>query len=303
MLEEYLHSHNTPRVIITLKTPPIAIKMDSSDDEEMEIVPITPSCKVNSAQDEDHNKLKREFVPDEDEQVTSPPEAATPLPDPHLIYAPTLSPAPPLNPATPIHDSESSHSTSSVSRHRLSDRQQERLIIYLDDQLLQIKRQFVQRLTPPKGYMNLRDLLTDLNKVIDIIWYSITSTQPSQLDQQEASDSDFTSGSNKITLFGQSHYLLAIADSLVDYLEGFAAVQKFEDPEPTIRIFQKLDKIFARLLDEPEQKHRGLSRTEKVRLESIAERTRISVITVFEHIEGYELEVVNVYEQVLDRIT
>lgn len=169
-------------------------------------------------------------------------------------------------------------STPSQHYSGLSELQQQKFKDYLDNELLSITRRFVKRAAEAEGsYKTLGPLLQDLNKLIDVVWYSI-------------------SGKDDKDLFGQPYYLLRIADELVDFIAGFQ-----HDPRPreTIQILKKLDNIFARMID-----HDGvpkLRQTEAVRLDSIAERTRIVVTKAFEGIHDYDEEASKVYEEVLDR--
>lgn len=169
-------------------------------------------------------------------------------------------------------------STPSQHYSGLSEAQQQKFKDYLDDQLLSITRRFVKRAAEDGGsYESLDPLLEDLNKLIDVVWYSI-------------------SGQDDRDLFGQPHYLLRIADELVDFIAGF---QNDPRPRETIQILKKLDNIFARMIDQDGVPK--LRQTEAVRLDSIAERTRIVVTNAFEGIQGYDEEISKVYEEVLDR--
>lgn len=270
--------------------------MDTSSDDDMELVPVSQSClpiHKRTHEDLEQEELKEDpgsggfFV--EEEDVKSPPNA-------HQIFAPTLSPAPPLHPGS---WSESENGSTSHKK-AISERQQERFVTYLEEHLMQIQRKFVQRITPPKGYNNLAELLVDLNRIIDIIWYSITSSEPVSKDSSHNHVGHEPQQSKTIKMYGQVQYLLSISDRLIDYIQGYA--EDFKEPEATIRTFQKLDKIFDFLLDQPSNRAE-FSNTERVRLESIAERSRVAVMNVFEGVEGYNLEVSNIYELVLDKLT
>jgi hypothetical protein len=162
-----------------------------------------------------------------------------------------------------------------ASRRKLSETQQDRFRDYLDEEIMRITRKYIQRLNNPvQGYRSFADMLHDINKLVDLLWYSVTSTY--------SEGGDF-----------QSYYLLRIADDLVDYIEGY---QNEPCPEDTIRILQKLDAMLSQLVDGHGPVR--LTRTEAVRLQSIAERTRIVVASI---IKGLELEVAKVYENVLDK--
>lgn len=194
---------------------------------------------------------------------------------------------------------------SNRTRKLLSETQQTKLLQYFEDQLLHIQRRYVSRLSPPSGYKNFDELIKDINKLVDVIWYSILSSEPKSIHDvpylENLSSTSSTSTTVKyqsISLFGQTHHLLAIADQLVDYIEGYS---KQPAPQSTINIINKLDNIFKAILDQ--DNNSIFTETEKIRLESIAERTRIAVALAFENVDGYEDDVGKVYENVLDRIT
>lgn len=227
-------------------------------------------------------------------------------------YDPMLSPPPQLTGG--LHGPK---------RKVLSERQQERLLEYFDSEVMRIRRKYVQRFTDPddivatptsetnhnnnraggddqpvkKGYESLAELFEDIVKVIDVIWYSITSSEPSK------SSVATPDRANTFVLFGQQHALLTVAAALPDYLSSFISTDAFNpetDAVAVIRTFQKMDQVFSTLIDAPG----GLTRTENVRLESIAEVSRVEVVKAFEAsgIEGYRREVMGVYENVLDRL-
>lgn len=268
---------------------PTSAATSSAYDSDYEFTgPPAPSNSVNS-----HNGVNSVETGGGGGFIRSPHDA-------HDIYAPTLSPAPPLLNHYTNSTSSARSGSFSATKHMLTEPQQRRLLNYLDDELLKIQHGYVLRQSPGQGYDTLTALLKDLNKVLDVIWYSISASQPSEIP---STPNNSLSSSHVFRLFGQSHYLLSIADSLTEFITGYPP-----DPVPTIRIFQKLDQIFARLLDSqnlagPSSNKKGLTQTEKIRLESIAERARIVVMEQFEGVKGYELEVSNIYELSLDRIT
>lgn len=233
----------------------------------------------------------------------------------------------------------------------LSERQQTKLLQFFEDQTLNIQRRYVSRLSPPNGYKNMGELLKDMNKLIDIIWYSIMRSKP--LDEnnadeimEEAAAAEDGSSSSHIQMFGQIHHLLSIADNLNDYIEGYG---KNLDPEATLKTLKKLDNLFSFLLggkieqqkntmelsqeaieEEEEEKinikdedgdedleggfvkeerkqvvelPNRLTRTEMVRLESIAERARVKMSLACEGMDEYEEGVSKVYEKLLEKIT
>lgn len=163
---------------------------------------------------------------------------------------------------------------------RLTEAQAEKLRRYLEDQVLEINRNYIQRLNGG-GYTDISMLITALNGIVDIIWYSITST----------------------THYGglfEFPSLLKIADEFIDELNGYyESGHPPTHPKEILRFLQRLDDIFSTLL---EQKG-ALSQTDKVRIESITERSRVAVVTVFSAIKGYEMDVAKVYEKTLENTT
>ncbi|ANB13339.1 TFIIH complex subunit TFB6 [Sugiyamaella lignohabitans] len=168
-----------------------------------------------------------------------------------------------------------------TTRRPLSEAQQLKFRTYLDEELMRINGKYIHRLNEPsRGYASLKELIDDLEKVVDLVWYSITTTT-------NAPDT------NSHTSY-QTYYLLRIADDFVDYIEGYES-----DPSPVemIQFVQKLDAIFTRLLD-PQAPTR-LTRTDAVRLTSIAERTRIQIAKSV--VRGYEMEISQIYSSVLSQ--
>lgn len=201
----------------------------------------------------------------------------------------------------PSEDTIHLHSVLEVDPQRtvrsLSEKQQDNVLQYFEDQTLHIQRRFVSRLSPPNGYENMAELIHDLNKLIGVIWYSIVSSEPK--NDNSPSPQPEPSGEvqkKSMKLFGQNHHLLAIADNVIDYIEGYL---EEPDAEGTLNLVARLDGIFSVLLDSPGV----LTRTEMIRLESIAERTRIAVTVSLEKTDGFDTRIGKVYEGVLDRIT
>lgn len=251
---------------------------------------------------------------------------------------------------------------------QLSESQQERLLQYFEDQFLNVQRRFVSRLNPPNGYKDIKELLSDVDKIVNVIWYSIVSSEPKREseatdtdkevkdsdgdidlevdnddDDEEENDNgnnnDYDENSNQkqpetklddgppIVLFGQTHHLLTLADRLITYSEATAPNQQtnndlhtndFVDsngfgsgntnansndndeantnsdsggfsakpaPKQTLQLLDKLDTIFQILLQ-----RNLLTRTETVRLESIAERSRVEFVNIFENVDVYSDE-------------
>ncbi|RYP02562.1 hypothetical protein DL764_005757 [Monosporascus ibericus] len=145
---------------------------------------------------------------------------------------------------------------------------------YVSQRLLHVSRRYVKKHGIPNdggldggpaevpGYDSADELCHDLEEVVDVLWFSGTPSL-------------------------QTPYLINVAHALTTYLASFAPA-----PRPTFALLQKLDHCFASLLVGRDVKTRdplpgfqrgldaGLSRTDMVRLKSIADETRMLVAVV-----------------------
>lgn len=198
-------------------------------------------------------------------------------------------------------------------RSRLSLSQQSKFISYLDEQLMNIQRKFVQSrgLNTQNGYPGLTPLLQDLKAVIDFIWYSLDGTTPNTerlltQDVSEISVDQFESSTS--TYFGQTAYLMRVADDVMDYSEKFdlSPLDLTEKTSVISKLFKLLfilDHIFARLLDGTILGRIRMNITDAVRMRAIAERTRTRLPRYLDEqqIHGYHYEVSKIYEESLER--
>lgn len=195
------------------------------------------------------------------------------------------------------------------SIRRLSSSQQSKFINYCDEQLMAIQRKVVQNrgLNESQGYASLMDLTLDLKKLVDFIWFSIDGCPNTNqiLEQNQIPTKDEYKGTQN-TNFGQSHFLIRIADSFLDYIDKFPlnGQNKTEQHSTLSRVFKFLiilDKIFARMIEGIVPGKYKLSGTDKVRLTSIAERTRYRLPNIFENqgITRYHYELSKVYEETI----
>jgi len=110
------------------------------------------------------------------------------------------------------------------------------------------------------GYESFREVARDIEKVVEIVWVSGTPGL-------------------------QIPYLLTLALLTVNYIPGFPAV-----PRTMFRLLDKLDSAFASLIQGKDIEtgetlpgflnRKGMSGTEKVRIKSLVERTRVTVVEV-----------------------
>ncbi|KAF2006479.1 hypothetical protein P154DRAFT_406516, partial [Amniculicola lignicola CBS 123094] len=158
------------------------------------------------------------------------------------------------------------------------------LIQYLDGMILGIKRRWAKRMfkdseTGPgrgnkgyeaKGYKGFGEVVKDVEEAVDIVWVS---------------------GSPNL----QIPYLLNIALLVVEILPDFPPA-----PQSTFLILDKLDHAFTSLLQGKDSETgeplpgfdngRRVNTTEKVRLKSLVERTRITAIKVLSGNENVDEE-------------
>lgn len=198
------------------------------------------------------------------------------------------------------------------TQRRLSLSQQSKFISHCDERLLGIQRKYVQSrgLNTQNGYSGLEPLLQDLKSLVDFIWYSIEGTPNTDYllneDPSDAEKDQMTMESNS-TYFGQSAYLIRIADDLLDYvdkfdLESLPTEKQTSTLSKLFKLLFILDRIFTRLLEGLTPGSRRMSGTEAVRFTAIAERTRAMMPRYLEQqgIHGYHYEVSKVYEQALE---
>ncbi|CCC70291.1 hypothetical protein NCAS_0E02210 [Naumovozyma castellii] len=213
-----------------------------------------------------------------------------------------------------MHAASTSSPMMKMTPRRLSMSQQSKFITYCDNQLMQVQRRFVQSqgLNNQNGYPDLVSLLKDLKTLVDFIWYSIDNSNPHTdylLKMDTPEESTYKPSVELIsTYFGQTSYLIRIADDLLDYIEKFKIkdLETKEQNNTVTKIFKFLfilDKIFIRLLTGTIPGGHRMNGTDAVRLCGIAERTRMRFPIYLEsqNVHGYHYEVSKIYEETLDK--
>lgn len=161
------------------------------------------------------------------------------------------------------------------------DFQKSRLINYIDERFLVIQRNYKRSRSSVTELYSLLTLLSDLSKLVDIIWHSINTY----------------SG-----LFGQDDCLIRILGDLEDYVYPYSMFEDLSDLDALKRqlqhyfqFFQRLDTILSLLIDGVPQKYHGprlkLYATQVVRINSIMGRLRplvISKVTSLKNQLSYE---------------
>ncbi|KAK2754711.1 hypothetical protein FQN54_006844 [Arachnomyces sp. PD_36] len=156
------------------------------------------------------------------------------------------------------------------------------LINHIDKQILLINRRHARKFSREvmgekegdggSGYEGFGEVVGDVEGVLDLVWVSGTPSL-------------------------QIPYIISLAGLVNTYLPDFPF-----SPRPTFRLLRKLDNIFASLLRGEDvetgttlpgfEGRRGVvSMTEKVRIKSLAERCRITVIEVREEGGGSMVEI------------
>ncbi|CCE81597.1 Piso0_002258 [Millerozyma farinosa CBS 7064] len=161
------------------------------------------------------------------------------------------------------------------------DFQKSRLINYIDEQFLIIQRNYKRSRSSVTESYSLLTLLSDLSKLIDIIWHSVNTY----------------SG-----LFGQDDCLVRILGDLEDYVYPYTLFEDSSDLDALkqqlqhyFQFFQRLDTILSLLIDGVPQEANGprlkLYATQVVRINSIMGRLRplvISKVTSLKNQLSYE---------------
>jgi hypothetical protein len=154
---------------------------------------------------------------------------------------PLLSPAPSTSTSTASY----SHPLPTPSKKPLTSSASSSLIRYLDNALLSTSSLHLQRFSE-HGYRNVGGLCADLEKLVDVLW--ISSFVPLQIQ-----------------------YLLQIANTFNEFLWGYY-VQGSEWKD-VLALVDKLDRCFYSMITEGK-----VDMTEKVRLKSMIERTRLHLV-------------------------
>lgn len=169
-------------------------------------------------------------------------------------------------------------------------------IRYADSRILNVQRRFARRTTfstnaledgskpqvvdawpgDVKGYANMKEACKDIEELVDVVWVSGTPSL-------------------------QVPYLINLAVLLMSVINDMPP-----SPNRLFRLIGKLDRAFASLLQGRDvetgeslpgfENRRGISGTEKVRIRSLVQRTRIGVMEAFKKGE-FEFDDVDVDDQ------
>lgn len=264
------------------------------------------------------------------------PNYTTPMSD---FSDPTPAPFQPINPFganSLLSSSEPIKITLSQSEdpRKLSDAQQERLVNYLDNSMMKIHRGFVKYLSSvhqdanesEKG-LNLIEMLFELNELTEFIWFSITGhknipviyhANVHDLASQTETTAHVTLPNDLPNGQGFINYYLTIMSDLVDFL-GKYKIGSWDEWRSVLGLLGKLDDLLCILVDYDKTVNiKGLiSSTEKIRMASIVQLTKMGLIGLFdefvrsfdrdniasqrETIQYFEVLIGEVYEGLVDR--
>ncbi|KAI1925691.1 hypothetical protein LOZ66_004904 [Ophidiomyces ophidiicola] len=190
-------------------------------------------------------------------------------PPPPGGFVPPSLPSP--APSSALSSATLSHTLPQQRHHPLkSGSPKETAVInYVDNHILTINRRHAKKFSSSfagekdeeRGYERFREVVKDIEAVIDVLWVSGTPSL-------------------------QTPYLISLAGLFNTYLPDYSF-----SPKSTFRLVKKLDAMFASLLQgedvetgQPlpgfETRRNQVSMTEKVRIKSIAESTRMTVLDV-----------------------
>ncbi|CUM64272.1 uncharacterized protein PRCAT00001869001 [Priceomyces carsonii] len=166
------------------------------------------------------------------------------------------------------------------SRGQVNNKQESRLINYVDDSLLQVQRRFIKNQADVAEPYLLHELITDITRLIELIWFSIDKNG---------------------RLYGQADYLIKILGDLEDYLSYYDLfpIISLLDQSPLIteymhstlagflNFFQGLDVKLSFLIDGyimrlGSEEIEKINKTQMVRLVAIISRLRILIISKIE---------------------
>ncbi|TID30610.1 hypothetical protein CANINC_000765 [Pichia inconspicua] len=236
----------------------------------------------------------------------------------------------------------------------LSDSQEQKLIEYIEERLMAIQRGFVKYLSSKKEAikegLTWIELVTKLDEMVEFLWYSIFHLKdvPAIYHGNILIDSSFKvifsekfldmkddlNSINKyptkilmqnevltLPMNVQSStfvsFLIKILGDIVDYVEKYNHAT-FEEWIVLLRLIAKLDNALSIIIDYSNQSSKLLiNTTEKVRIASIIQRTKIITVSKFDQftgkldtdqiahhrsaIEAFQIFVGELYEGIVDR--
>lgn len=173
----------------------------------------------------------------------------------------------------------------------LNSSQQSHFVRYVDQELLTVQRKFIKHLSREGDQSDypLVHLVSDLQRIVVFIWYSIGRTQAPPVICHDNLLLDRYSGKVEIPVFehrlqAQPQYIIKIMGDMVDYLDkyDFASLQE-------LRVFLELlaivDNFVATLFEQKD----AMRETEKTRIDSIVNRMRLLVIAKYDNLKDREM--------------
>ncbi|EHY54352.1 hypothetical protein HRR83_008065 [Exophiala dermatitidis] len=178
----------------------------------------------------------------------------------HGLLSPPASAASPAASGTSYHNRTATLPTPRSHPLRPGSQKEIALINYLDDRILRISRRYAKKFSDEglqnddtPGYTTYDEFVADADPLVDVVWVSGTPTI-------------------------QIPYLLTLAGLVCSYLQAFPFSMSF------FYIVAKLDQGFVALLQPSENgsapgaTSHSVSTTEKVRIKSLVEETRVAAV-------------------------
>lgn len=206
---------------------------------------------------------------------------------------------PRFSPVNPFHTSEDSkpkpknwnfHKSHISEPAGLSLAQQSRFVQYIDNRLLQIQRNFIKYLSSENKSQSgspftLTTLLKELSSVLNFIWYSIFETKTIPVVTNKFENEFELPLVHPTRLFGQTDYLIKIMGDLTDYIQKYD-FEEWHELTDLLQLLKKIDSFVSILIDQTESNDTPLiNNTERVRMDSIITRTKLTTIQKFEHMK------------------
>lgn len=207
----------------------------------------------------------------------------------------TKPPMTPLNPFGANGDLESSEPVpfrrTDAVKPPLSDAQEQRLIAYLDARTMEIQRLFVKYLAKGEDIPKWSEIVHLIDNLLEFVWFGITGAQSGvrgiyhwnvykcdmQVDCIKIPQTSELELASNLKSNGCPSYLLTIMGELITYIAK-QAMDTYEDWMITLTILAKLDDALCVLIDYGSL----ITVTEKVRVSSIVQRTKMVVVELFE---------------------
>lgn len=240
--------------------------------------------------DDEEQDLDEDMPGAEDQQMDS----ETPLYDFDDHTRPPMSPVNPFGANEAMGASTpSSFTISEAIKPGLNDAQQQRLINYLDNQLMSIQRLYVKHISGNKDAPSWSHMVHLLDNLLEFIWFGITGVSGGIKGIYHKNVFDYPMETPSVKLpstnlelvlpsnlknNGCISYLITIMGELITFVEKFP-LESYSNWLETLRLFAKIDDTLCISIDYGQTL---VTTTEKVRINSLVQRTKILIVGIFD---------------------